>query len=289
MKINPGADIPPTIIGGYMPKDNDRYPAKKNLMEIFVLFTIAAIFSSGCSSSGEQQVNSRKSDSYKGLGLDSPEGQLQRLEKELDEQSIEVADPLEGINRIMFGFNEITEDWLLRPVTDIYTAITPKPARTGVRNFFNNLGTPLRFVSCHLQGKVDEADIELNRFLINSTVGILGFGDPAGDQHGLKPPPREDLGQALGTAGMDEGLYLVWPLFGPSTLRDSIGIAGGVFLSPIHYVEPCETAMSIRAVKGVNIMSFKLGQYENIKSTAIDPYIAIREVYIQYRRKQIEQ
>lgn len=211
------------------------------------------------------------------------------LEEEITEQTIEIADPLEPLNRVMFHVNDGLYFWVIKPVTEVYTNITPKPAKIGIRNFFNNLTTPIRFVSCHLQGKTATADIELNRFLINSTVGILGFGDPAKDQHGLEPPEYEDLGQTLATYGLGNGFYIVWPLLGPSTARDSIGTVGGLFLNPVYYVEPTETAISISAVKFTNESSFHIGEYETFKDASLDPYVAMREVYIQYRNKQIKE
>ena len=104
-------------------------------------------------------------------------------------------------------------------------------------NFFENLTTPARFVNCLLQGKGPEADRELRRFGINTTAGVLGFGDPAYDRWGLKPA-EEDLGQTLAVYGLGDGFYVVWPLFGPSTLRDSVGMVGDSFLNPVRYVEP---------------------------------------------------
>ena len=178
---------------------------------------------------------------------------------------------------------------MLKPVTQVYKNITPEPARIGISNFFYNLTTPIRFVNCHLQGKTATADMELNRFLINTTAGILGFGDPAKDQHGLEPPEAEDLGQTLATYSMDNGFYIVWPLLGPSTVRDSIGMVGGLFLNPVFYVEPTEAAISISAVKFTNKNSFYIGEYEVFKSAALDPYVAMREVYIQYRNEQIQE
>ena len=211
------------------------------------------------------------------------------LEEELTEQMIKVSDPLEPLNRTMYFVNDTFYFLILKPVTEVYTNITPKPVRIGIGNFFQNLITPIRFVNCHLQGKPDAADMELKRFFINTTVGILGFGDPAKDQYDMKPPKKEDFGQTLATYGLGNGFYIVWPLLGPSTLRDSVGMVGGLFLNPVSYVEPTETAISISAVRFTNENSFHIGEYETFKSAALDPYVAMREVYIQYRNKQIKE
>ena len=210
------------------------------------------------------------------------------LEEELDEQAVEVDDPLEPFNRLMFGFNDTLYFWIVKPVAGTYKAVVPEPARTGVRNFFQNLTTPVRYVNCLLQGKGDGADTELRRFLVNTTEGILGFGDPARDKYELEPV-QEDLGQTLAVHGMDDGFYIVWPFFGPSNVRDSLGKVGDMFLNPVRYVEPTETSIYISAGKGINEGSFYIGEYEDFKAAALEPYIAMREAYIQYRDKQIQE
>ena len=189
----------------------------------------------------------------------------------------------------MFGINDVIYFWLLKPVAETYEGIVPRFVRLGIRNFFGNISTPVRFVNCHLQGKTAAADTELNRFLINTTVGVLGFGDPAKDQHNLQPPPAEDLGQSLATFGFENGFYLVLPFFGPSTLRDAVGKVGDLFLNPTNYVDPTETAIAISATKHANEKSFHTGEYEDFKAAAVDPYIAMRQAYIQYRNKEIQE
>jgi len=210
------------------------------------------------------------------------------LEDELDEQIVKVADPLEPFNRLMFSVNDTLYFWVAKPCAQVCKAVVPKPARIGVRNFFHNLTTPVRYVNCLLQGKGDSADTELRRFLVNTTVGVLGFGDPARDQYGLEPV-EEDLGQTLAIHGLDQGFYIVWPFLGPSTVRDSLGMVGDVFLNPVRYVEHTETSISISAGRGINEGSFHVGEYEDFKSAALEPYIAMREAYIQYRNKQIQE
>ena len=210
------------------------------------------------------------------------------LEEELDEQVVEVDDPLEPFNRLMFGLNDTLYFWIVKPVTETWKAVVPEPARTGVRNFFQNLTTPVRYVNCLLQGKGDSADIELRRFLVNTTEGILGFGDPARDKYELEPV-QEDLGQTLAVHGMDDGFYIVWPFFGPSNVRDSLGMVGDMFLNPVRYVEPTETSIYISAGRGINEGSFHVGEYEDFKAAALEPYIAMREAYIQYRNKKIQE
>ena len=188
----------------------------------------------------------------------------------------------------MFHVNDALYFWVVDPIATIYEQVVPKPARIGVGNFFNNITTPVRLVNCLLQGKNEAAGREFDRFLINSTAGVLGFGDPAQDQHDLKPAD-EDLGQTLAVHGVGDGFYLVLPLLGPSTARDSAGFVGDLFLRPFFYLESCEAKVALSATEYVNKSSFHIGQYEAFKSAAVDPYVAMRQTYIQYRRKKIQE
>jgi phospholipid-binding lipoprotein MlaA len=209
-------------------------------------------------------------------------------EGDSEEEAVQVADPIAPWNRAMFYFNDKLYFWILKPVAKGYSAVVPKPARSGIRNFFHNLTMPVRMVSCLLQGKGRAASAELTKFLINSTVGVLGFGDPAARWDELKTN-EEDLGQTLGTYGIGQGFYIVWPFLGPSTLRDSIGMIGDWFLDPVSYVNPSEAAMGTRATDIVNKTSFRIGDYESLKEAAIDPYVALRNLYIQNRKKKIKE
>ena len=210
------------------------------------------------------------------------------LEDEITEQIVEIADPLEPFNRTMFGLNDILYFWVVKPCAQTCEQVVPEPARIGIRNFFQNLTTPVRFVNCLLQGKGDAAGTEFDRFVINTTAGVLGFGDPARDQHGLEPVD-EDLGQTLAVAGFDNGFYIVWPLLGPSTVRDSMGMVGDMFLNPMLYMDHTETTIGIAVTRSVNESSFHIGEYEAFKSESLDPYVAMRNMYIQYRNKQIQE
>jgi phospholipid-binding lipoprotein MlaA len=212
------------------------------------------------------------------------------LEEELVEEmeTVRVPDPLEPVNRIMFGFNDVLYFWVAKPVLQVYTGVVPELGRVGIRNFFNNVSTPVRLVNCLLQGKNDAAKTEIHRFVINTTEGVFGLGDPALDKHGIKSK-REDLGQTLAVYGFEDGFYIVWPFFGPSTARDSIGMVGDQFLNPVRYIDSRDVSIGISVVKGVNAGSFQIGTYEEFMAEAFEPYVAMREFYIQYRRKQIEE
>lgn len=199
-----------------------------------------------------------------------------------DAPSVHVADPLAPWNRAMFRFNDKLYFWALKPAARAYKAAVPSLARRGVENFFHNLGTPVRFVSDVLQFKGREAAVELGCFMINTTWGVLGFGNLFAGNPEAKIP-EADLGLALARHGVGNGIYLVWPFLGPSTLRDTAGWVGGLFLDPVTYVQPLEASLGIRAYSEVNATSFRIGDYESLKDAAIDPYLAVRDAYLQNR------
>ena len=206
------------------------------------------------------------------------------------EESIEgIADPLEPINRVFFHFNDKLYFWVLKPMASGYKAVVPEPARIGVKNFFSNLAFPVRFVNCVLQGKFEGAGYEVGRVLTNSTMGLAGFFDVA-EKHFNMKEYDEDLGQTLGSYGLGHGFFIYWPFLGPSSLRDSIGDAGDAFLDPIYYADlKTKYELAIKAYEKVNDVSLVLGEYEDLKKAAFDPYIAFRDVYFQYRNTKTKE
>jgi phospholipid-binding lipoprotein MlaA len=212
---------------------------------------------------------------------------MEETGEDLADAGPEVADPIAPWNKAMHHFNDRLYFWLLKPAATGYKAVTPEIARKGLQNFFTNLATPIRFVGCLLQGKSERAGVELGRFMVNTTVGVGGFGDPASLEPSLQVPPAEDVGQAFGVWGVGSGFYIVWPVLGPSTLRDSISAFGESFLSPLNYVDPAAAGIGARALDQVNDTSFQLGDYEELKKAALDPYVAIRNGFIQRRKGEI--
>jgi len=260
------------------------------------IIILSALLITGCAASNKNQSN-RLLCPESVLCLESgvlplpnappTDDDFNQLENELDEQEVKVSDPLKPLNRAMFHFNDKLYFWVLKPCARACKKTLPEPARISVRNFFNNLTTPVRFVSCHLQGKHKSAGTELHRFAYNTTFGVLGFGDPAKDKLGLEMTD-EDLGQTLGKWGAGTGVYIVLPLFGPSNVRDTVGLVGDQFLNPVRYVDPTEASFVISAFKYTNDYTFRLGEYESFKKAAYDPYIAMRRAYIQYRDKEVQ-
>lgn len=210
------------------------------------------------------------------------------FDQEFARAAVQVADPLEPINRAIFVFNDRLYFWVLKPMAQGYNFILPGAARRGVRNFFSNLFTPIRFVNCILQGKGNAAATEVVRLITNTTLGVAGFWDPAMDLYGVEIS-NEDLGQTLGAYGIGNGFYLVWPVLGPNSLRDTVGFFGDLYVNPINYLEPTSLAFGVGLYRRFNDLSLRIGDYEAVKQAAVDPYVAFRDGYIQFRRSLIEQ
>ncbi|WP_169778645.1 MlaA family lipoprotein, partial [Campylobacter curvus] len=156
-------------------------------------------------------------------------------------------DPLSGYNRVMTNVNDFIYSNMLTPAAKGYAYVVPEPARTAISNFFDNLMFPIRFVNNVLQLKFQNAGEETLRFLANTIIGFGGLTDGA-KYYGLKEHD-EDLGQTLGYWGVGSGFHIVWPILGPSNLRDTAGMVGDYFANPISYVKPRELSIGIGAFK----------------------------------------
>ncbi|MEN6318344.1 MAG: MlaA family lipoprotein [Syntrophaceae bacterium] len=229
---------------------------------------------------------------------DEDEGDVEEAEDEdyLKEEEMEtIADPLKPFNSLMFDFNDKLYFYLLKPVSQAYEYVLPEPVRLSIRNFISHITTPARLVNCILQGKVEKAAIEYSRFMVNTIAG-LGFFDLAKKYCDLEKQD-EDLGQTLGFYGMKEVFYIVWPFFGPSTVRDTMGSIGNYFADPFVYTKST-TDIGITKINNihsgmtvtnrVNETSLNLGIYEEFKESSIDPYVSMRNAYFELRRKKIK-
>jgi phospholipid-binding lipoprotein MlaA len=206
---------------------------------------------------------------------------------ESDEIPAIISDPLEPINRAFFTFNDKLYFWVFKPFARGYKIIAPEPVRVGVKNFFSNLSFPIRFINCLLQAKFTGAGIEFERFFVNSTLGVAGFINMADREFGTKEFD-EDFGQTLGSYGLGNGFYLCWPFFGPSSALETVGLTGDYFLNPTYNMKFKET-VALKGYKTINNYSLTLGDYETLKNSALDPYVAFRDFYIQYRENQIKE
>ncbi|UPT76929.1 VacJ family lipoprotein [Sulfurovum sp. XGS-02] len=224
--------------------------------------------------------------------------QAEEFEEEFSEQETSTAsDPLSGYNRVMTSFNDTFILYALNPVSKVYAAVIPQPLRLGLSNAVDNLRFPIRFANNLLQGKFQNSSDELERFIINSTVGLGGLIDVATDYMTTPIPAHdEDFGQTLGHYGIGSGFHVVLPFIGPSNIRDIVGLTADAYLSPIvhvngldHYKIPqnLNQSVGIYSVHTINKTSLHLGEYENLREDAIDLYPFFRDTYEQKRNSDI--
>jgi phospholipid-binding lipoprotein MlaA len=230
---------------------------------------------------------------YLGADLQSNED----FETEFNTQTNEnLFDPLSGYNEIMTTFNDNFYEYLLRPTAQGYAYVVPEMARHGISNFFENLFFPIRFVNNLLQFKFANTLEETERFVLNSTMGILGFRDFAGEELGIKAHD-EDLGQTLGYYGVGSGVHVVLPLLGPSNVRDIVGLVGDAWLNPINYINAHDSdvlnssgeAIAVTAFYTINKTSLHVKEYDSFKKDAIELYPFLRNAYESRRNKLISE
>jgi phospholipid-binding lipoprotein MlaA len=204
-----------------------------------------------------------------------------------DEKQVTVADPLEPFNRAMYSVNDVLILYVLEPAAKVQKAVVPWEFRTIIRNMFQNIRFPVRFVNSLLQANWEKASDEFASFFLNTTVGFLGMAEIAASYPGLQQSP-EDMGQTFAVWGWQDSSFLTLPFFGPSTVRDAVGKLPDVVLDPLFWiVEGIPLAVGVRVGETVNATTFRIGDYEAIKKASIDPYIAIRNGFVQNRNKLI--
>ena len=200
----------------------------------------------------------------------------------------EIYDPLEGVNRAIFGFNNVADKMILEPAAKGYKKL-PTPVQSGIGNFIKNLKLPLVAVNQLLQGQGKNAVESTGRFLVNSTIGIFGLIDVA-DDLGLEQK-EEDFGQTLATWGVGNGFYVVLPLFGPSNLRDTSGMLMTMMTDPINaYATNQGQAWAIplrTAANAIDQRSKIIDEVNALRDNSIDYYAAVRSSYYQNRKAAI--
>ncbi|MEZ5524433.1 MAG: VacJ family lipoprotein [Pseudomonadales bacterium] len=187
-------------------------------------------------------------------------------------------DPWEGWNRAVWKFNKTADTYFLKPVAKGYDWVTPKPVDDGISNVFDNLGETRNFLNDVLQFKFADAGTDLARFVINSTVGVLGIFDVA-SRWGLDRN-EEDFGQTLAAWGVESGPYLVLPFLGPSTVRDGIGLIPDIYSVPQAYIDHDQTRYSVYATDFIDTRADLLDVEELVQG---DEYSFVRDVYLQRR------
>ena len=201
----------------------------------------------------------------------------------------------EGASRAIFKFNMALDDILLEPLAKGYNKL-PSPVRTGTSNFTSNIGTLLSIPNNLMQGNFSQLGHSVGSFAINTTVGILGFFNPA-EKIGLKPH-KEDVGQTLGSYGIGPGCYFVLPILGPTTARDSIGMFADTFIDPFAHVTIRENEMlgasgnsldyvSVKATGAVDFRADNDKNFESLEKNSIDLYSSLKSIYLQDRENKI--
>jgi phospholipid-binding lipoprotein MlaA len=264
------------------------YDATIKIQAVLIMLCLFSACASGKHAQpGLQESGMAEKTADKPAALTEPQAGEVNLPGLDDAQEASVADPLEPWNRAMFTFNDKLYFWAMKPVLKGYNWVVPEVARKSVRNFFYNLEMPDRFISSVLQAQIKAAGIELARFTINSTIGVAGLFDVAKSMFQLEPQIK-DIGQTLGKYGIAEGFYLVWPFVGPSTARDTIGTAGDIYLSPWTKVNPGAAAAGMGSFDYFNKASLDSNEYEELINSSVEPYAALKNAYIQYRRNIVK-
>lgn len=197
----------------------------------------------------------------------------------------ELADPWEAFNRAMFGFNDVIDQDLLFPITSAYVGLVPELVRKGVSNVFNNAQDLWSAVNNLLQGKLDRAVIMTMRFAWNSTFGLAGVLDLS-TELGMERTP-EDFGQTLGVWGMPPGNYLVLPFFGPSTVRDALGLPLDIAASPAYAINQGSFRPVTTGLQIINTRAGLLGASQALDQIALDKYSFVRDAFLSRRLNMI--
>ena len=195
-------------------------------------------------------------------------------------EDAEDIDPIEGFNRAVFTLNQGVDSFLIRPIAWGYKHAMPNYGQERISSFFLNLGEPVNFLNAGLQGDMDQAFYTFWRFVINSTVGIVGFYDQA--QYAGLPYRKEDFGQTLGNWGLDHGFYLVLPIIGPSSARDGVGRIVDIFSDPFNYINDDAVVAGLTVGKIIDARAGLLEITDQFDQS-IDPYAAYRSAYLQRR------
>jgi phospholipid-binding lipoprotein MlaA len=211
---------------------------------------------------------------------------------EAQAEALEVNDPLEPMNRVVFDVNDFLDRLLIKPLTELYRFSVPDYLRERVANVLSNMGEPVIFANNLLQGEASRASVTAGRFAVNTVAGAAGIFEVADDLD--LPKQRGDFGQTLSAWGIGSGPYLVLPLFGPSNFRDALGLGVDTVMSPWQYlvamdgVTARDTFMiSSFAAEGLTRREETLDEYEALRTGALDFYATMRSIYRQYRNKQL--
>jgi phospholipid-binding lipoprotein MlaA len=226
---------------------------RKALMRILPVWLGAALAIGGCSSIPEAQRDPR--------------------------------DPWQPYNRAMFKFNTDFDNAFLKPAAQGYQYITPEPLNRGITNFFNNIADVTSAVNNTLQFKLSRAGSDVGRVVVNTTAGIAGFFDVA-TNIGI-PSYKEDFGQTLGYWGFGAGPFFVLPILGPSSVRDTVGLAGDVVVDPLFNLKEDEVYWGLVVLRAIDKRAGLLAAGDLVDEAALDRYAFVRDAYLQRRRSLV--
>lgn len=195
-------------------------------------------------------------------------------------------DPLEPLNRGIYGFNQGVDKAVIKPIAEGYRTVVPSPVRTGVKNFFSNLNDVIVVANDLLQLKIGQAFSDTGRILVNSTIGVLGIIDVA-TAMGLEKH-NEDFGQTLGYWGFETGPYLVLPFLGPSSFRDTFGLAVDAQIDPVLNYDDVSERNGALALRIIDSRSRNLEAGNLLNEAALDPYEFLRDAYLQRRESLVK-
>jgi phospholipid-binding lipoprotein MlaA len=203
---------------------------------------------------------------------------------------VRVSDPVEPVNRGVFWFNHQLYRYVAKPFSSAYKFVFPDVVRKGIRNAYDNVRFPVRFVNHTLQGRLDRTAQETGRFLVNTTAGVGGLMKPADKIPVLADVPKSDTGQTFAKWGVPHGPYLVFPLLGPTSCRDLVGTAGDTALNPVAWIGilfgGAAWTTAVSAPSGAHSVPDQMDRYDAATKDSLDPYVAARTSYIQYRDAQ---
>ena len=251
-----------------------------------LILTLSVMLATGCTSAPRKEPAASKTAAAHGNKSDGKS--LKGHGDELDEyQTATVADPLEPLNRVTFWLNDEIYTLLFRPISKGYQAVVPKVVRTGIYNAFDNVQYPVRVVNDALQANFPRAGKETQKFLVNTVVGVGGIGKPSNHIPALADVPAGDTGQTFAKWGIGHGIYIVLPVFGPSSIRDTVGLAGDYALNPVNWVSIIyggyAWTIAIPSTNSLRNVPVEMDQYDSATKNSLDRYLAARSAYVQYR------
>ena len=242
---------------------------------------------SGARSEAEPEVASAPPEE---LEDDFGDGYDALLDEEFDLELAQeqVPDPFEAVNRKTFAFNQFVDRFAWAPVTKTYQFLVPGPLRRGVHRMFLNLDSPVILGNQLLQLNFEDSAKTVGRLVLNSTVGVGGFFDPAAEGAGW-PYRHEDFGQTMAFWGVPSGPYFIIPVFGPTTARDGVGALADLAMDPLTWlIGPIQWALIIGAGEGVSLREAYADELRALEEASLDFYSALRSVYFQSRKAAIE-